>query len=62
MDQPNVIITPHVGGQCASRIDDMTNFFCENLRRYRTGAPLINLVDKQLGFPTRDAILYEPRP
>ena len=25
--QPNVIITPHVGGQCSRRIDDMTDFF-----------------------------------
>ena len=49
---PNLIITPHVGGQRASRIDDMTNLFCENLRRFRAGQPLINWVDKQLGFPS----------
>jgi D-3-phosphoglycerate dehydrogenase len=55
----NVIITPHVGGQRASRIDDMTDLFCENIRRYRAGERLINLVDKQLGFPERGAILYE---
>lgn len=48
---PNVIITPHVGGQSARRIDDMTNFFCENLRRRNAGKPLVNLVDKRLGFP-----------
>ncbi|MCC7475697.1 MAG: D-2-hydroxyacid dehydrogenase [Pirellulales bacterium] len=48
---PNVIITPHVGGQAATRLDDMTNFFCENLRRYQAGEPLVNLVDKRLGFP-----------
>jgi D-3-phosphoglycerate dehydrogenase len=53
-DLPNVIITPHVGGQSATRIDDMTNFFCENLRRYLTGRPLLNLVDKRLGFPFPD--------
>jgi D-3-phosphoglycerate dehydrogenase len=53
-DLPNVIITPHVGGQCATRIDDMTNFFCDNLRRYLTGQPLRNLVDKRLGFPLPD--------
>src|SRR4051795_356342 len=53
-DLPNVIITPHVGGQSATRADDMTNFFCENLRRYFTGQPLINLVDKTLGFPFVD--------
>jgi phosphoglycerate dehydrogenase-like enzyme len=59
-DAPNVIITPHVGGQRASRIDDMTDLFCENLRRRRTNRPLINLVDKQLGFPVRGAILFDP--
>ena len=53
---PNVIITPHVGGQRASRIDDMTDLFCENLRRFRTGKPLANLVDKRLGFPEPRAI------
>jgi D-3-phosphoglycerate dehydrogenase len=48
---PNVIITPHVGGQSRTRIDDMTNFFCENLRRWFSSEPLQNLVDKRLGFP-----------
>ncbi len=50
-DLPNVIVTPHVGGQRASRIDDMTDLFCENLKRYQDSRPLINEVDKQLGFP-----------
>jgi D-3-phosphoglycerate dehydrogenase len=52
---PNVVITPHVGGQSRLRIDQMTDFFCENLRRYLAGRPLHNLVDKQLGFPVRTA-------
>jgi phosphoglycerate dehydrogenase-like enzyme len=47
----NVVITPHVGGQNAHRADDMTDFFCENLRRYLAGRPLRNVVDKRLGFP-----------
>ena len=50
-DLPNVIITPHVGGQNARRADDMTKFFCENLRRYLAGQALKNVVDKRLGFP-----------
>ena len=54
---PNIIITPHVGGQRASRIDDMTELFCQNLQRYQAGEPLINRVDKQLGFPHPDAML-----
>lgn len=47
---PNVIITPHVGAQSARRADDTTKLICDNLRRYFSGQPLLNLVDKQLGF------------
>lgn len=51
-DLANVIVTPHVAGQSARRIDDMTDFFCDNLARYVAGRPLRNLlVDKRLGFP-----------
>ncbi len=51
---PNVIITPHVGGQSAWRIDNMTAMFCRNLARWQAGQPLINyLSDKRLGFPIR---------
>ncbi|MFM7413844.1 MAG: NAD(P)-dependent oxidoreductase, partial [Planctomycetota bacterium] len=48
---PRLLITPHVGGQSQHRIDAMTDFFCNNLGRYRLGGPLRNLVDKRLGFP-----------
>jgi D-3-phosphoglycerate dehydrogenase len=48
---PNVIITPHVGAQSARRADDTTALACENLKRFLEGKPLLNLVDKQLGFP-----------
>jgi len=54
-DLPNMLITPHVAGQSARRIDNMTNFFCENLKCYLNGEPLRNLVDKRLGFPLRIA-------
>lgn len=51
-DAPNMIITPHVGGQSARRIDDMTDFFCENLKRFLDGRVLLNYVEeKRLGFP-----------
>lgn len=53
-DMPNVIITPHVGGQYRWRIDTMTDLFCRNLQRWQEGLPLINyLTDKSLGFPIR---------
>ena len=49
---PNVIITPHVGAQSLRRADNTTDLVCENLRRYFAGRPLINLVDKRLGYPS----------
>jgi phosphoglycerate dehydrogenase-like enzyme len=52
---PNVIITPHVGAQSATRIDDTTDFFRDNLERFLAGRPLRNLVDKRLGFPRRES-------
>jgi D-3-phosphoglycerate dehydrogenase len=57
---PNLIITPHVGGQRKSRIDDMTRLFLENSHRWQAGETLINRVDKQLGFPEHGAILFSP--
>ena len=55
-NREDVIITPHVGGQCVTRIEDMTRMYCENLRRWRAGEPLINYLSvKSLGFPIRDA-------
>lgn len=50
-NMPNVIITPHVGAQSAVRVDTSTAFFCDNLSRFQSGQPLMNLVDKKLGFP-----------
>lgn len=49
---PNVLITPHVGAQSAARVDDTTDLICANLSRYFAGRPLINRVDKRLGYPT----------
>lgn len=53
-EMPQVIITPHVGGQAAWRNDNITDLFCRNLVRWKEGRPLINyLSDKHLGFPAR---------
>lgn len=50
-DDPNVLITPHVGAQSARRVDDSNDLACVNLRRYFHGETIINRVDKTLGFP-----------
>jgi phosphoglycerate dehydrogenase-like enzyme len=57
---PRLLITPHVAGQSARRIDAMTDFFCDNLRRYLAGESLRNLVDKRLGFPEPDGLPEPP--
>lgn len=58
-DQPNLLITPHVGAQSGPRYDDSTRLICENLKRYLAGEPLFNIVDKSLGFP-HPSVLYLP--
>jgi phosphoglycerate dehydrogenase-like enzyme len=60
---PNVLITPHVGAQGRKRDDDVTDLFCENLRRYQLGERLWNEVDKRWGFPHPDRawIFAEPK-
>ena len=50
-EMENVLITPHVGAQSARRVPDTVDFFCENLRRFENDEPLMNEVDKELGFP-----------
>ncbi len=37
----------------------MTELFCQNIERFRTNQPLINLVDKKLGFPEANSILFQ---
>jgi phosphoglycerate dehydrogenase-like enzyme len=46
----NVIITPHVAGQTPYYMERLTRIFCENLDRFIHKQPLINVVDKTLGY------------
>jgi phosphoglycerate dehydrogenase-like enzyme len=56
----NVIITPHMSGDTNDYIDDLGKLFVDNLKRYRSGEPLQNVVDKALGFvPTPEASLAD---
>lgn len=50
-DTPNLVITPHCAGLSAHRRRRLTEFFCENLRRYFSDEPLANLVDQAKGYP-----------
>jgi D-2-hydroxyacid dehydrogenase (NADP+) len=46
----NVIITPHVAGLTPLYMERLTSIFCENLKRFIHDQPLINVVDKTLGY------------
>lgn len=50
-DTPRLVLTPHVAGLSSDRSRRLAEFFCENLRRYKSGEPLKNLVDQSLGYP-----------
>ncbi|MDR2757095.1 MAG: protein kinase [Planctomycetaceae bacterium] len=55
---PNVLITPHVGGQSHRRFEDVVDIFIANISRWKKKQPLINFLTpegKQLGFPIRCA-------
>jgi phosphoglycerate dehydrogenase-like enzyme len=49
-DMPNVIVSPHIGGDQAGTPRAFTDAFLANLRRYMAGEPLFNAVDKRLGW------------
>lgn len=46
----NVIITAHTSGRSDVSIDRALDLFCENVRRYVNGIPLMNVVDKRRGY------------
>ncbi|MBR9999556.1 MAG: D-2-hydroxyacid dehydrogenase [Cyclobacteriaceae bacterium] len=48
--QPNVIITSHIAAQSQYSFGRMQDVFVENVRRFVHGYPLLNQVDKELGF------------
>lgn len=50
-EMENVMISPHVGAQSRFRVPRTVDFFCENLNRFFKRQPLLNLVEKELGFP-----------
>ncbi len=44
-DMPNVIVSPHSASTADTENDKLTALFCENLRKYLAGAPLLNRFD-----------------
>ncbi|MFO1539588.1 MAG: NAD(P)-dependent oxidoreductase [Chloroflexota bacterium] len=49
-DVPNLLVTPHTSWSSGRVLDRSIGLFCDNLERYRTGAPLLNRVDVARGY------------
>ena len=47
---PNVVISPHIGGQSDGARDRQWRLFRENVRRFVNGEPLLCVVDKSKGY------------
>jgi phosphoglycerate dehydrogenase-like enzyme len=47
---PNVIVTPHTSWSSGRVLDRSVDLFCDNLRRYAAGEPLLNVVDPSQGY------------
>lgn len=47
---PNVLITPHTSGFRSDHWDAAVALFMKNLRRFESGTPLLNVVDKHAGY------------
>src|SRR6266481_1027577 len=48
-NHPRAIVTPHTAGGSPRRAGRVIETFCENLRRMRSGQPLVALIDKRKG-------------
>ena len=49
-DLPNVIVTPHTAWSSGRVLDRSVELFCDNLRRFAKGEPLLNVVDPSAGY------------
>jgi len=46
----NVLLSPHCADHTPDWLDNAMKFFLEQFERYRKGEPLLNVVDKKLGY------------
>jgi phosphoglycerate dehydrogenase-like enzyme len=49
-DTPNLLISPHIAGDYIGWRKDAVDLFTDNLRRFIADGPLLNVVDKSLGY------------
>ncbi|WP_097229730.1 D-2-hydroxyacid dehydrogenase [Streptomyces zhaozhouensis] len=49
-DVPNLMLSPHMSGDTFGWRDDLAHQFLDNFDRWHAGRPLLNVVDKRLGY------------
>lgn len=49
-DEPNTIVTPHMAGAGVNYVERCVDIFVENVRRLERKEPLVNLIDRTLGY------------
>lgn len=49
-EMPNVILSPHMAPVTDRQGDRATEAFCDNLRRFMRGEPLLHVVDRRRGY------------
>lgn len=47
---PNVLLSPHTADRVQGFMEPALECFVENMNRFRSGEPLLNVVDKQAGY------------
>jgi phosphoglycerate dehydrogenase-like enzyme len=47
---PNVLVSPHTASFAGDYWAPVVDLFLENVRRFKAGDPLLNVVDKRLGY------------
>jgi phosphoglycerate dehydrogenase-like enzyme len=47
---PNIIVSPHMSGDFVGHLEELVNVFISNFRRYQAGEPLLNIVNKEMGY------------
>ncbi|MEU8567942.1 D-2-hydroxyacid dehydrogenase [Streptomyces pathocidini] len=49
-DVPGLLVSPHMSGDTVGWRDDLAEQFMDNFERWVAGEPLLNVVDKKLGY------------
>jgi phosphoglycerate dehydrogenase-like enzyme len=49
-DHPSLVLTPHISGLASDYQDLVRSLFKDNIERYLAGRPLVNTIDRTLGY------------